>query len=161
MGQHRGRFLAVKETISFLGLRATAERITRRTVVDQALLDAQTLYEPGTVNYACAEHFCSYERFCGENDAFNMWVQCRFPALAITWIQREARAFARLVDGASGTLLVIEPHGEQGESMGVAVKGERDLWKDLVRVYEEWLVVERAGREGFALLETEGKQRYA
>jgi hypothetical protein len=57
------RFLAVKETISFMRLRKSAEGKVRTEVFTMPLLEEQMLYEPGTVEYACTEHFCSYEQF--------------------------------------------------------------------------------------------------
>ena len=139
-----GRFLAVKETISFMGLRESVEGVVRVEVFAMPLLEEQTLYEPGTMEYACAD------------DAFNVWVQCLFPALTIKWMQREHRAFALLVDGESRTTLVIECRGEQ---MGVVMKGGRTLWSKMTPAYEEWLTLGKPGRDCFRLVITlEGQE---
>ncbi|HXR66979.1 MAG TPA: hypothetical protein VN729_13685 [Ktedonobacteraceae bacterium] len=146
-----GRFLTVKETISFMVLRESVEGDVRVEVFAMPSLEEQTLYEPGMVEYACAEHFCSYEQFRGADDAFNVWVQCLFPALSIKWMQREQRAFALVADGETRTTLVIERRGEQ---IGVAVKGNCALWSEIVRAYGEWLVLREPGRECFRLVIT-------
>ena len=141
--------------ISFMGLRESAEGDVHAEVFAMPLLEKQTLYEPGTMEYACAEHFCSYEQFRGADGAFNVWVQCLFPALSIKWMQREQRAFALVADGETRTTLVIE---RRGELVGVAVKGGRALWSEMVRAYEEWLALEKPERDCFRMVVTQDGQ---
>ncbi|MGH2479694.1 MAG: protein-L-isoaspartate O-methyltransferase family protein, partial [Ktedonobacteraceae bacterium] len=97
-GSATGHFLVVKETVSFMGVRATAEEGARVERFELPLLQEQKLYTPETAEYACACHFCSYEQFRGKDDAFNLWIQCLFPSLSIKWIRREGRVCARMVE---------------------------------------------------------------
>jgi protein-L-isoaspartate(D-aspartate) O-methyltransferase len=151
-----GRFLAVKETISFMGLRATAEEEAQAERFELSLLQEQQLYEPETVEHTCASHFSSYEQFRGEDDTFNLWVQCLFPSLSIKWMRREKRAFARLVEGESQTTLIVEQRGNQ---MGVAVKGTCPLWTTIVQAYQAWLSLEKPGYADLTLVITsEGQE---
>lgn len=151
-----GRFLAVKETISFMGLRATAEEEAQSERFELPSLREQHLYEPETVEHTCASHFSSYEQFRGEDDSFNLWVQCLFPSLSIKWMRREKRAFARLVEGESQTTLIVE---QRGNLMGVAVKGTCPLWTTIVQAYQAWLSLEKPGYTDLTLVITsEGQE---
>ncbi|HEY1349959.1 MAG TPA: methyltransferase domain-containing protein [Ktedonobacteraceae bacterium] len=150
-----GRFLAMKETISFMGLRATAKEETQAKRFALPSLHEQHLYEPETVEHTCASHFSSYEQFRGEDDSFNLWVQCLFPSLSIKWKRQEKRAFARLVEGESQTTLTIEQRGNQ---MGVAVKGTCPLWTAIVQAYQAWLGLEKPGYTDLTLVITSESQ---
>ena len=134
-GNGSGHFLVVKETISFMGLRSTVDEAARPEIFELPPLHEQQLYPSGTMEYACAAHFGSYEHFRGEDDSWNVWVQCMFPALSITWFSRETRRLARLVESASRTILIVE---QRADHMGVAVKGTYPLWKELVQAYTQW-----------------------
>ena len=108
------------------------------------------------MEYACASHFGSYEQFRGADDSLNVWVQCLFPALSITWIRREKRRFARLVESRSQTVLIIEQRADQ---MGVAVKGAYPLWQKLVQAYTQWHSLGKPGRTSMTLRATsEGQE---
>ena len=155
-GSATGRFLALKEMISFMALRETIDGDAQTEVFAMPLWEEQTLHAPETVEHACAEHFCFCEQFRGADDGFNLWVQCLFPSLSIKWMRREKRAFALLLESQSQTTLVFEQRGEQ---MGVAVKGVRPLWDEIVQTYQEWLSLEKPGRTCLTLVMTpEGQE---
>lgn len=155
-GSARGRFLAVKEEISFMGLRDTAEESTRVESFAAPVREKQAVYEAGTAAYACAEHFCSFERFRErQEEALNFWIQCHFPALAIKWYQREQRAWALLVDEQTGTTVALE---QREDGIGVVVRGERALWEEMMQAYEEWKALGKPGKACSTLVISAEKQ---
>ncbi len=143
-GSAQGHFLAVKEEISFMRMRDTAEGNTQVESFAVPTREKQTVYEAGTTAYACAEHFCSFERFRErQEEALNLWMQCHFPALAIKWYQREQRAWALLIDEQTGTTVAIE---QREDGIGIVVKGERALWEEMTQAYEQWLALGQPGK---------------
>lgn len=149
-GSAHGRFLEVKEEISFMGVRDTAEGDIHRESFTMPTRDEQTIYEAGTTAYACAEHFSSFEHFRDrQEEGLNLWMQCHFPALAIKWYRQEQRAWALLIDEQTRTTVAIE---QREKGIGVAVKGKRALWEEMTRAYEEWKMLGQPGKACYTLV---------
>ena len=147
-----GIFLPVQERVSFMALRETADGPVRARSFDLSLLEEEMYFSPESVEYACAQHFWSYEQFRDPvNDAFNLWLQCLFPRLSLKWKQRRRNISAIITESNARTMLVIE---KQAQHMHVATSGNHSLWLEILQAYQEWLALGKPGRDCSSLLIT-------
>jgi protein-L-isoaspartate(D-aspartate) O-methyltransferase len=150
-GSACGTFAPGWKEIGFMRLReSSAEPVTVATPAgyERWPIREQVLVTMDDPAYACAAHFGEYQTYRGHD--FTLWLQWAFPGLGVKWIGKPNRPLSPLlVDGATQTVLVIEPR-EAG--LVVTVRGQRALWSDLLSAWQEWQQCGRPGEHAYRLL---------
>src|SRR5262249_40983458 len=87
-GKATGQFLTGWDDISFMGLRTSLDELVTpsfpKAYQHWPLQEAIHLSQHDPA-YASASHFCTYEKFHGQDQDLNLWLQWQFPDLGIKW----------------------------------------------------------------------------
>ena len=162
-GTATGQFLTGWDQISFMGLRSSLEELaipSSPREYQRFPLQETWQLSPDDPAYASASHFCTYERFHGQEQELNLWLQWQFPGLGIKWKslpKAGAEMSALLIDYPTQTVAILKP---SAHGIEILVHGERPLWSEIEACIQDWCRSGKPGREASTLsIDQQGGQK--
>jgi protein-L-isoaspartate(D-aspartate) O-methyltransferase len=162
-GTATGQFLTGWDQISFMGLRSSLEELAiPSSPKEYQRLPLQETWQlsPDDPAYSSAFHFCTYERFHGQEQELNLWLQWQFSGLGIKWKsvpKAGAEMSALLIDYPTQTVAKLQP---SAHGIEILVHGGRPLWSEIEACVQDWRKSGQPGRKSYTLsIDQQGRQK--